>query len=313
MATTVAAFYLFVAFAPAELVPLRERLQALGRQHDLRGTVLLAEEGINGTISGGAAGVEALLAELRADPRLAALEVKRSEAPAQAFHRFKVRRKREIVTLGRPEANPADGVGTYVSPAEWDTLIADPDTLVIDTRNTYEVALGTFEGAIDPGIESFRDFPAWAERELRPLVAGRQPKALALFCTGGIRCEKATAWLLRHGYEGVHHLQGGILRYLQEVPVARSRWRGECYVFDQRVAVDHRLQPGSHTLCHACGLPLAPADRKLESYVAGVSCRYCLDRFSDGDRKRFAERQRQIERAEARGVKPIGPQAQASP
>lgn len=313
MGTSVAAFYRFVAFAPSELAPLRERLLDLGGQHDLRGTVLLAEEGINGTICGGEAGVEALLAELRTDPRLTALEVKRSEAPAQAFHRFKVRCKREIVTLGCPEANPAHGVGAYVAPAEWDALIADPDTLMIDTRNAYEVAVGTFEGAIDPGTESFRDFPAWAERELRPLVAKRHPKALALFCTGGIRCEKATAWLLQHGFEGVHHLQGGILRYLEEVPEARSRWRGECFVFDQRVAVNHRLQPGSHRLCHACGLPLAPADRELESYVEGVSCRHCLDRFSDADRERFAERQKQIERAEARGEHHIGPQGQESP
>jgi UPF0176 protein len=281
-------------------------LLALGRQHDLRGTILLAEEGINGTISGPEPGVEALLTALRADPRLAGLEEKRSEAPAQAFHRFKVRRKREIVTMGQAAANPAAGVGTYVAPADWDALIADPDTLVIDTRNGYEVAVGTFEGAIDPGTGSFRDFPAWAERQLRPLVAERRPKALALFCTGGIRCEKATAWLLRQGFEGVHHLEGGILRYLEEVPEARSRWRGECFVFDQRVAVNHRLEPGTHSLCHACGLPLSPADRELTSYVKGVSCRHCLDRYSEADRQRFAERQRQIERAEARGEAHLG-------
>jgi len=306
MGTSVAAFYRFAAFAPAELSPLRERLLALGRLHDLRGTILLAEEGINGTISGPVAGVEALLAMLRADPRLAELEEKRSGAPAQAFHRFKVRCKREIVTLGRPEANPADGVGTYLAPADWDVLIADPDTLVIDTRNAYEVVVGTFEGAIDPGTESFRDFPAWAERQLRPLVAERRPKALALFCTGGIRCEKATAWLLQHGFEGVHHLQGGILRYLEEVPEARSRWRGECFVFDQRVAVNHRLEPGTYSLCHACGLPLSPADRELASYVKGVSCHHCLDRFSSADRQRFAERQRQIDLAKARGETHLG-------
>jgi len=306
MAARVAAFYRFVAFAPAELSPLRERLLAVGRQHDLRGTILLAEEGINGTISGPESGVEALLTALRADPRLAGLEEKRSEAPAQAFHRFKVRRKREIVTLGRAEANPAEGVGTYVAPADWDSLIADPDTLVIDTRNGYEVAVGTFEGAIDPGTGSFRDFPAWAERQLRPLVAERRPKALALFCTGGIRCEKATAWLLRQGFEGVHHLKGGILRYLEVVPEAHSRWRGECFVFDQRVAVNHRLEPGSHSLCHACGLPLSPADRELASYVKGVSCRHCLDRYSEADRQRFAERQRQIDLAAARGEAHLG-------
>ncbi len=302
----VAAFYRFVAFAPGELERLRLRLVELGGALDLRGTILLAEEGINGTVSGPEAGVEALLAELLADPRLAELEVKRSEAPCQAFHRFRVRRKREIVTLGCARVDPVEGVGTYVAPADWDALIADPDTLVIDTRNAYEVAVGSFEGAIDPGTECFRDFPAWAERELRPLVERRRPKALALFCTGGIRCEKATALLRQQGFEGVHHLRGGILRYLEEVPEAGSRWRGECFVFDQRVAVNHRLEPGSHRLCHACGLPLSPADRRLASYVEGVSCRHCLDRFSEADRQRFAERQRQIERAAALGEPHVG-------
>jgi UPF0176 protein len=197
-------------------------------------------------------------------------------------------------------------VGTHVPPEQWDSLIADPDTLVIDTRNAYEVAIGTFAGAIDPGTESFREFPQWVERELRPLVAERQPKAIAMFCTGGIRCEKATAYLQQQGFAGVHHLQGGILRYLEEIPEQGSSWRGECFVFDQRVAVNHRLEPGEHSLCHACGLPLSPADRQLPSYVVGVSCRHCRDRFSDADRARFAERQRQMERARGRGERHLG-------
>jgi UPF0176 protein len=197
-------------------------------------------------------------------------------------------------------------VGTYVRPQDWDDLIADPGTLVIDTRNAYEVAVGSFEGALDPGTESFRQFPAWVEEHLRPLVAERQPQALALFCTGGIRCEKATAYLLQQGFEGVHHLQGGILQYLEDVPEAGSRWRGECFVFDQRVSVNHQLQPGRYRLCHACGLPLSPLDCDLESYVEGVSCRHCLTLFSERDRRRFSERQRQIALAAARGQGHIG-------
>jgi len=304
MSLQVAAFYGFTAMA--ELPSLRAELLELARVAEVRGTILLAGEGVNGTICGPEPGVQAVLARLRALPGLEALEAKWSVAPQQAFHRLKVRLKREIVTMGCPTVKPAEQVGTYVPPQQWDALIRDPDTLVIDTRNSYEVAIGTFEGAIDPGTSSFREFPAWVEQELRPLVERRQPKAIAMFCTGGIRCEKSTAYLLQQGFEGVHHLQGGILRYLEEMPEQGSSWRGECFVFDQRVSVNHRLEPGEHSLCHACGLPLSPEDRQLESYEEGVSCRHCIDRFSDADRKRFAERQRQMALARSRGEAHIG-------
>jgi UPF0176 protein len=250
--------------------------------------------------------VQLLLERLRLEPGLAQLEAKISQAPQQAFHRLKVRLKREIVTMGCPTVKPAEQVGTYVPPQQWDALIRDPDTLVVDTRNAYEVAVGTFEGAIDPGTSSFREFPAWVEHTLRPLVAQRRPKAIAMFCTGGIRCEKSTAYLLQQGFSNVHHLQGGILRYLEEVPEPGSRWRGECYVFDQRVSVNHRLEPGSYSLCHACGLPLSPADRSHDAYREGVSCPQCITRFSDADRARFEERQRQLQLARARGEAHIG-------
>jgi len=250
--------------------------------------------------------VQAVLARLREVPGLQGLEAKLSWADQQAFHRLKVRLKREIVTMGCPTVKPADAVGTYVPPQQWDALIQDPDTLVIDTRNAYEVAVGSFAGAIDPGTASFREFPDWVERELRPLVAERQPKAIAMFCTGGIRCEKSTAYLLQQGFEGVHHLQGGILKYLEEMPEQGSSWQGECFVFDQRVSLNHRLEPGSYALCHACGLPVSPDDQALPSYVRGVSCRHCLERFSDADRERFAERQRQMEWARRRGEQHIG-------
>ncbi len=302
----VAAFYRFVPLASEELPDWQARLLALGSEAGLLGTILLATEGINGTVAGSAAGVTALLELLQADPRLANLAVKRSEAEGRVFHRFKVRLKAEIVTMAEPSAQPSRGTGVPVPPKHWNAVLGDPGTLTIDTRNRYEVALGSFEGAIDPGTETFSDFPAWVEQRLRPLVAQQRPRRLALFCTGGIRCEKATAYLLAQGFEDVLQLQGGILSYLEQVPEVESRWRGECYVFDQRVALNHQLQPGSYHVCHACGLPLAPADLELESYVAGVSCRHCIDRFTPADRERFAERQRQMGRAEASGEPHIG-------
>ena len=302
----VAAFYRFAALE--DLQPLQQQLLALAAPAEVRGTILLADEGVNGTIAGPEAGVQAVLELLRQQPGLERLQAKFSHAPQQTFHRLKVRLKREIVTMGQAQVQPylASEVGAHVPPQQWDALIRDPGTLVIDTRNAYEVAIGSFEGAIDPGTDSFREFPAWVEQTLRPLVAERQPRAIAMFCTGGIRCEKATAYLQQQGFEGVHHLQGGILRYLEEMPEQGSSWRGECFVFDQRVAVNHRLEPGEHSLCHACGLPLAPADRQLPSYEEGVSCRHCIARFSDADRGRFRERQRQIERARQRGLPHLG-------
>lgn len=292
MTVQVAAFYRFSSLQ--DLVPLQAELLQLAAAGDVRGTILLASEGVNGTISGPEVSVQQVLTRLRGVPGLAPLEAKLSWAPEQTFAKLKVRLKREIVTMGCPSVKPAEQVGTYVAPQQWDALINDPDTLVIDTRNSYEVAVGSFAGAIDPGTASFREFPTWVERELRPLVAARQPKAIALFCTGGIRCEKATGYLLQQGFEAVHHLQGGILRYLEEMPETHSSWQGECFVFDQRVTVNHQLEPGSYSLCFACGLPLAPAELAHPAYREGVSCHHCIARFSDSDRARFAERQRQL-------------------
>ena len=297
----------FYGFTAMEGLPaLQQELKALAEQGCVRGTILLAEEGVNGTISGPDAGVTAVLDRLRQLPGLGGLEAKFSRAEQQTFHRLKVRLKREIVTMGCPTVKPAEQVGTYVPPEQWNALIADPDTLVVDTRNRYEVEVGSFAGAIDPGTESFREFPAWVEQTLRPLVEETQPKAIAMFCTGGIRCEKSTAYLLQQGFENVHHLQGGILRYLEEIPEERSSWQGECYVFDQRVSVNHQLQPGSYSLCHACGLPVSPAQRLEPSYREGISCPHCIDRFSDADRERFAERQRQMHLARERGQQHLG-------
>ena len=297
----------FYGFTAMEGLPaLQQELKALAEQGSVRGTILLAEEGVNGTISGPDAGVTAVLDRLRQLPGLEGLEAKFSRAEQQTFHRLKVRLKREIVTMGCPTVKPAEQVGTYVPPEQWNALIADPDTLVVDTRNRYEVEVGSFAGAIDPGTESFREFPAWVEQTLRPLVEETQPKAIAMFCTGGIRCEKSTAYLLQQGFENVHHLQGGILKYLEEIPEERSSWQGECYVFDQRVSVNHQLQPGSYSLCHACGLPVSPAQRLEPSYRESISCPHCIDRFSEVDRERFAERQRQMHLARERGQQHLG-------
>ena len=299
----VAAFYAFTPLDDERREALLTRLPSLAREGSVLGSVLVAHEGVNGTISGPEHGVDALLDHLRAsldlgDDHYARLEVKRSWAEKPVFRRFKARRKKEIVTIGVASVDPSANVGTYVEPEHWNALVDDPDTLVIDTRNSYETAIGSFEGAIDPSTESFRDFPHWAESTLRPLIEEKGSKRIAMFCTGGIRCEKASSYLQQQGFGEVHHLRGGILKYLEQVPEAESRWQGECFVFDQRVALNHRLEPGEHSLCHACGLPVSAQQRELPSYIKGVQCVHCVDRFSDADRERFAMRQRQIDQSQ---------------
>ncbi|MFN9386851.1 MAG: rhodanese-related sulfurtransferase, partial [Cyanobacteriota bacterium] len=239
-------------------------------------------------------------------PGLAPLQTQACLATAPAFRHFKVRIKQEIVSLGRADVLPQQGVGVYVPPAEWNQLVDDPDTLLIDTRNAYEVRVGHFPGAIHPNSTSFREFPAWTRSGLTPFLQDHPKRRLALFCTGGIRCEKATAFLLQQGFDQVYHLQGGILNYLRQIPAAASRWSGECFVFDQRVSLNHQLESGSHALCHGCRMPLSQADTKLPSYVEGVSCRYCLTLHSNSDRQRFAERQRQLLLARSRETKGCG-------
>ncbi|MGE0024338.1 MAG: rhodanese-related sulfurtransferase [Hyphomicrobium sp.] len=251
MQLTVTAFYKFVAIADAGA--LRDRLLAVAATHAIKGTILIAPEGINATVAGPEDGIRALLAELRRDPRFADLVSKESSAAVMPFGRLKVRLKREIVTLRRPEADPARAVGTYVKPEDWNALIAEPDVLLIDTRNAYEVAIGTFEGAIDPATRAFTEFPEFVAAKLDPA----RDRRIAMFCTGGIRCEKASSYLLAQGFPEVYHLEGGILKYLETVPPEESRWRGECFVFDGRVALEHGLEPGTHVMCEACGAPMA--------------------------------------------------------
>ncbi|NNC53848.1 MAG: rhodanese-related sulfurtransferase [Erythrobacter sp.] len=300
----IAALYHFTRFDdPAALKP---GLLAYAEENGVRGTLLLANEGINGTIAGSDNGIEAVLDYIRKLPGCADLDWKESRAEELPFHRTKVRLKREIVTMGQPDLDPVDGAGTYVDPQDWNALISDPDTILIDTRNDYEVAIGTFEGAIDPATKSFREFPEWFRARREEFEAeGRKPK-IAMFCTGGIRCEKSTAFVKSEGLDEVYHLKGGILKYLEEVPQEESRWEGECFVFDERVSVKHGLDVGSHSLCRACRRPLNEADLAHEHYEEGVSCHQCHGERSDEQRARYRERQRQEQLAAARGAEHIG-------
>ena len=291
----VAALYKFVRLGDYE--QLREPLLALMLAQDVRGTLLLANEGINGTIAGPRAGIDTVLGGLREDPRLADLEHKESFHDAHPFLRTKVKLKKEIVTMGVEGIDPNRTVGTYLSPQEWNAVISDPETLLIDTRNDYEVEVGTFKGAINPETRTFRELPEYVKETLDPA----RHKKVAMFCTGGIRCEKSTAYLKEQGFEEVYHLKGGILKYLEEMPKEESLWEGECFVFDERVTVDHDLNPGEFDQCHACRRPISEEEKASEKFQLGVSCPKCFDESSPEQKARFAERQKQIELARARG------------
>jgi len=298
----VAALYRFVSFAaPEALQPLiLEQCRASG----IKGTILLAYEGINGTVAGAPDAIDALVAFLRDIPGCAELDVKYSHANEMPFYRMKVRLKKEIVTLGVDGIDPKREVGTYVQPEDWNALISDPDTVLIDTRNDYEVAIGTFEGAVDPRTKSFSEFPDWFRAHRDELAAGKTK--FAMFCTGGIRCEKSTAFLKAEGIDEVYHLEGGILRYLENIPEAESKWQGECFVFDERVSVKHGLELGEMELCHACRRPITQDDKASEHFIEGVACPACYVERTDEDRERFAERQKQIALAKKRGKQHIG-------
>ena len=295
----IAAFYVFTRLDG--ITSMRESLYDVCTDHGVKGTILLALEGVNGTIAGTAEGVDAVLSFLTDDDRLAGLEAKRSTAVDDPFLRLKVRLKKEIVTLGVGEVDTATGTAPHVPPGEWNDLIADPDTVVIDTRNSYEVAIGTFEGALNPATRSFREFPAWVEAH--PELKG---KRLAMFCTGGIRCEKATAYLRAIGFDDVHQLDGGILKYLETVEEPASSWNGECYVFDRRVSVGHGLESGNLEVCPNCNAVLGEHERSATGYRKGICCPSCSNDLTPEREARFAERQRQIELAEARGTKHLG-------
>lgn len=296
----VAALYRFAKFP--EFESWRQPLRDLMLAEQVRGTLLLAEEGINGTIAGPRAGIDAVLDWLRRDERFAGIDVKESMTDENPFYRTKVKLKKEIVTMGVEDIDPNHIVGTYVEPQDWNDLISDPDVLLLDTRNKYEVEIGTFENARNPETDSFREFPDYVKNNLDP----SKHKKVAMFCTGGIRCEKSTAYLKQQGFEEVYHLKGGILNYLEKVPASETRWQGECFVFDNRVTVNHALERGQYDQCHACRMPITESDKASEFYVKGVSCPHCYNQHSEEQIHRYAERERQIELARQRGESHIG-------
>ncbi|NRA62365.1 MAG: rhodanese-related sulfurtransferase [Psychrobium sp.] len=298
--TTVCALYKFVRLENFESI--RQPLLDLMEKNEVRGTLLLALEGINGTIAGSQQGIDNVLGFLRSDSRLAELSFKNSYLDNNPFQRTKVKLKKEIVTMGVEGIDPNHVVGTYVKPQDWNALISDPDVILVDTRNDYEVEIGTFKGALNPDTQTFREFPQYVKDNLD----NTKHKKVAMYCTGGIRCEKSTAYLKEQGFDEVYHLEGGILKYLEEVPKEESLWEGECFVFDGRVAVNHDLEQGQYDQCFACRFPLTEQEMQSEHYVKGVSCHRCYDQVTDEQRARFAERERQIQLAEQRGESHIG-------
>lgn len=300
MKFVVAALYKFVTLEDYQA--RREPLLDICRELNIKGTLLLANEGINGTVAGSREGIDALLTYLKSEPRLVDLEHKESFFEEAPFYRMKVKCKKEIVTMGVDGIDPNKEKGQYVKPKDWNALVNDPDVVVVDTRNDYEVELGTFKGAVDPKTESFGEFPAYVKANMNP---EKTPK-VAMFCTGGIRCEKSTAFMLQQGFEEVYHLEGGILKYLEEVPESESTWEGDCYVFDNRVAVNHSLEQGNYDLCHGCRYPISTDDKQSSLYEEGVKCPRCHDKLSDSQLERFRERQRQVQLAKKRQSMHIG-------
>jgi UPF0176 protein len=296
----VAAMYRFATLD--NFTELRAPLHRVMLDNQVKGTLLLAREGINGTVAGSREAVDVVLAWLRSDPRLAAIDVKESYSDDNPFYRTKVKLKKEIVTMGVEDIDPRHVVGTYVKPRDWNALISDPEVLLIDTRNDYEYQIGTFERAINPETDAFREFPDYVEKQLDPRVH----KKVAMFCTGGIRCEKSTAFLKQKGFKEVYHLEGGILKYLEDVPPEQSLWRGECFVFDNRVTVNHQLQRGSFDQCHACRMPVTDEEKRSPNFQAGISCPHCYDHHSQQQINRYAERERQMQLARERGESHIG-------
>ena len=296
----VCALYKFVSLPHFESIrqPLHNAMVAA----DIKGTLLLASEGINGTVAGTQAGIDSLLAWLDAQPSLDKIVTKLSFDDEMPFYRTKVKLKTEIVTMGVEGIDPLKVVGTYVKPKDWNALISDPEVLLVDTRNDYEVKIGTFKHAVNPVTETFREFPEYVKQNLDPA----KHKKVAMFCTGGIRCEKSTAYLKEQGFEEVYHLEGGILKYLEEVKPEQSLWEGECFVFDNRVAVNHNLEKGQYDQCNACRMPIIEAEKLMPAYVQGVSCPHCIDKISDEQRQRFIERERQVQLAIQRGETHIG-------
>lgn len=299
----VAALYKFADLP--EFEALKAPLLKVCTDYGVKGTLLLAHEGINGTIAGSREGIDAVMAHIWADKRMEGMEYKESQADFNPFIRMKVRLKKEIVTLGVGDVDVVNHTGVHVKPDEWNDLISDPDTIVIDTRNVYETSIGSFENALDPHTTNFREFPDYVQKELKD----QKDKKIAMFCTGGIRCEKATAYMKAQGFNEVYQLDGGILNYLETMPQDKSKWHGDCFVFDDRVTVTHDLSPGAYDMCHGCRQPITEEDKKSSKYEQGVTCPSCYDRLSEDKKSRARERQKQVDLAKQRGTCHIGPEA----
>ena len=300
----VATLYKF--FKVDDLVALQNQLYAICNKNNVMGTILIANEGVNGTISAKPREIEKTLISIQKDDRFSEIEIKYSSTNKQPFHKMRVRLKKEIVTIGLPEINPNKTVGTYVKPEEWNDIISDPDVILIDTRNKFEIKIGSFKNALDPRTTSFRDFPEWVKKFKQDKT--NTNKKIAMYCTGGIRCEKASSLMKEEGFNEVYHLQGGILKYLEQVEKEKSLWEGECFVFDDRVCLTENLEVGSYKMCFACRMPITEDELNDDRYEEGISCLYCYDKTTKDKKERFESRQKQIELSKLRGEKHIGGQ-----
>ena len=292
----IVSLYSFFPFQKNLIIELKDRLLKIENKHFLSGLLIFASEGINGTICAEENVIEIVMNLLKKYIDISNLNIKLSFSEKKVFKKLKIKIKKEIVTMGVPEINPLKDTGTYIDSAKWNKVIKNQNTILIDTRNHYEVTIGTFKNSINPNTRNFSEFPKWVDDHLESKIEDKEATNIAMFCTGGIRCEKATSLLKKKGYKNIYHLQGGILQYLDDIPKEKSLFEGECYVFDKRVALDQELEKGSYSICHACGMPVSIQDQKRKEYKKGIQCHFCIDQFSDDDRKRFEERQKQIDR-----------------
>ncbi len=299
----VISIYSFFSFQENLILELKDKLLTIEKENDLSGLLIIAKEGINGTICAKENIIEKVLNLLRKFIGINELNIKVSYSNTKIFKKLKIKIKNEIVTMGVPEINPSKGTGTYIDSFDWNKLIKDQNTIVIDTRNHYEVSIGSFKESINPNTENFREFPKWVDDNLNKHLGNENPKNIAMYCTGGIRCEKATTLLKKKGYKNIFHLKGGILKYLDDISKEESLFEGECYVFDKRVALDHDLKKGSYSICHACGMPISLEDQKKKEYIKGIQCHYCINQFTDEDKKRFEERQKQLNKLKDKNQK----------
>ena len=292
----IVSLYSFFPFKENFILELKDKLVNIENKNDISGLLIFANEGINGTICAENNVIEIVFNLLKKYNDYRNLNIKVNFSKKKVFKKLKIKIKKEIVTMGVPEINPSENNGTYIDSADWNKLIKNQNTIVIDTRNHYEVSIGTFHNSINPNTRNFSEFPKWVDDHLDTYLENKESTNIAMFCTGGIRCEKATSLLKKKGYKNIYHLQGGILQYLDDIPKEKSQFEGECYVFDKRVALDQELEKGSYSICHACGMPVSIQDQERKEYSKGIQCHFCIDQFSDDDRKRFEERQKQIDR-----------------